>query len=74
MLRGGASSRHGIMLHGEEGERPWEITIGRITHEVAVTVYGLAASRPELPVMHAAYPTRLLSVPLVGDRATAIPH
>ncbi len=73
VLRGGASSRHGIMLHGEDGDRPWEITIGRNTHEVAVTVYDLAASRPELPVMHATYPTRLLNVPLVGDRATAIP-
>ncbi len=72
-LRGGASIRHGIMLHGEDGDRPWEISIGRNTHEVAVTVYDLGASRPELPVMHAAYPTQHLNVPMVGNRATAIP-
>jgi hypothetical protein len=57
-LSGGAATRHGIVLHGDDGDdgdRPWEITIGRTTHNITLTVYDGAGCRPELPVMHATY-------------------
>jgi hypothetical protein len=56
-LSGGAATRHGIVLHGSDsdGDRPWEITIGRTTHNITLTVYDGAGCRPELPVMHATY-------------------
>jgi uncharacterized protein YndB with AHSA1/START domain len=57
-LSGGAATRHGIVLHGDDGDRPWEITIGRTTHNITISVYDGAGCRPELPVMHATYTDR----------------
>jgi hypothetical protein len=54
-LSGGAATRHGIVLHGDDGDRPWEITIGRTTHNITISLYDGAGCRPELPVMHATY-------------------
>lgn len=57
-LSGGAATRHGIVLHGDDGDRPWEITIGRTKHNITLSVYDGAGCRPELPVMHATYTDR----------------
>ncbi len=60
---GGASTRDGIIVHSDGRQRPWEITVGRSSHEIALAVYDGAGCRPELPVMHATYPTQLGSLP-----------
>ncbi len=65
-LCGDATDRHGIVLHGEEHGRPWEVTVGRSSHEIAFTVYDGAGCRPELPVMHAGYPVKVQSLPLAA--------
>lgn len=68
-LRGDSAERHGILLHGEENGRPWEVTVGRSRQEIALTVYDGAGCRPELPVMHATYPMRIDSLAVATPSA-----
>lgn len=63
VLHGSANNYRRIVLHGEDDHRPWEVTLTRGPQEMALTVYDLGTTRPELPVVHASYRHRIGSVP-----------